>query len=321
MLKKWIQGLSLLALSSAASAAGLTLPPLAAGLGAVSKTVPAAAGVPARAPFAVIVDSRSAAVFDENRLYDILAQFDVVYAGEKHDEALHHEIQAAVLKGLHARRPDLIVGLEMLDITQQETLDRYLDGSLAEGEFAAFWKQAWGFDFALYRPILHYAKSRGVAVRALNAPRAVISQVARGGLDSLGPEQRAQIPPVIRPIRDPRYLEYVRKAFEGHGPLPPERLRRMLQAQAVWNETMAANALRAAAGGAPVLVIAGSGHMVFGAGIAESLRTRSTVSQRVVLPYPQDGEQRALRELLRELRRPDSAERGQADFFWLLPAP
>ncbi len=318
MLKRCILGLLCLSLCSSVSAAGLSLPSLAVGLGAAPKIRPVQA-VPQAAPFAVIFDSRTAGVLTEAELFDVLAEFDVIHVGEKHDEALHHKVQASVLAGLHARRPDLVVGLEMLDITQQDTLDAYLDGSMSESEFAEFWKKAWGFDFAIYRPILDYAKSNGVPVRALNAPRAVVSQVARGGLDSLTPEQRALIPANVVKSEDPRYVEFLRKSFEGHGPMPPEVLEKMMLAQAVWNETMGNSVARAAEGGRPVLVVAGTGHMIFGGGIPESVRRRAPLSQKVVLPYPQDGEQVPLRDLLRELRKPGSGDRSQGDFFWLLP--
>ncbi len=302
------------------------------------------------APTGVILSSRTAGVLTESAFYDELSAFDIVYVGEKHDEPLHHRIQAAVLSGLHARRPGLVVGIEMLDVTQQERLDGYLDGTIPEAEFEKFWNKSWGYSFAIYRPVLAFAKANGVPVRALNAPIGVVRQVARGGLASLTPEQRALIPADIHPMEDARYIEWVKKSFEGHGPksskmvkrmmedapylvwvkeivegqgsMPPERMKRMMEAQTVWNETMADSLLAAAReADGPVLVIAGTGHMIFDAGIAESVRHRAALAQRVVLPYPQSGEQIPLADLLRELRSPGSPERRQGDYFWLLPGP
>lgn len=274
------------------------------------------------APTGVILSSRTAGVLTEPAFYDELSAFDIVYVGEKHDEPLHHRIQAAVLEGLHARRPGLIVGIEMLDVTQQDKLDGYLDGTIPETEFEKFWNKSWGYPFAIYRPILAFAKANGVPVRALNAPIGVVRQVARGGLASLSPEQRALIPAVLHPMEDARYLEWVKKSFEGHGPMPPERMKNMMEAQTVWNETMADSLLWAAREAeGPVLVIAGTGHMIFDAGIVESVRHRAAPAQCVVLPYPQSGEVRSLPDLLRELRRPGSPERREGDYFWLLPGP
>lgn len=310
--------LVLAALPASVHATAFSLPAPAAFF-KLSAPTPVIQGVPKSAPKSVVVAAPSGAVLTESALFDKLASADFVYVGEQHDLALHHRVQAAVLAGLHARRGSVVVGLEMFPAENQDILDDFLSGAISESEFAGHWNRIWGYPYEIYQPIFDFARANRVPVKALNAPRAVISQIARGGIDSLTPEQRAKIPAVINPIRDPRYREYVRRAFEGHGPMPPEQLAKMFEAQAVWNETMAENAMAAADGDGPVLVVAGIGHMMFGAGIAESVGNRASVSQVVVLPYPLDGESRPLSELLRELQTPNSPVIETGDYFWLLP--
>ncbi len=280
--------------------------------------LPAIPALPADGP--VIISSQGAAAAGTAELFEALASAEFVYVGERHDQASHHLTQLEVLKGVRARRPGVCLGLEMLDFTQQATLDQYLSGAMSEADFKAFWQKAWGYSFDIYRPLLDYARREGIAVRALNAPISVVRQVAKGGLSSLSAQQRALIPAVINPIRDPRYLAYVRKSLSEHGPMDPVREARMLEAMAVWNETMADSLLKAAASG-PVVTAVGMGHVLYDAGILESLRGRSSLPQAAVLPYPLDGEELPLAELLRRLREPGSPDLELAGWFWLLPAP
>jgi uncharacterized iron-regulated protein len=272
---------------------------------------------------AVVAVVRQATVVDKNgaqttpdALWTALATARVVYVGEKHDRLEHHLLQLETLKALHARRPDLAVGLEMLSEDQQAPLDDFLAGKTSDEEFAKFWKSAWGFDFSLYRPILDFARDNHIPVRALNAPHAIVSQINRGGLSSLTPEQRKLLPQDIAPIAAGRYRDYIVAAAREHVPdMPQADLDRMLEAMAAWNETMAANLV---AVGRPMLVIAGQGHALFGEGIASCAARRGGGTQAVLMPYPLDGERKPLAQLLSELQFPD--QRAQADFFWLLPA-
>jgi len=290
-------------------------------------TAPAPAPAPvlrgaAATPASAVVADGSGAVLSEAVLFADLASREIILVGERHDQPLHHRVQAAVLDAVASRRPGTILGLEMISFDQQPTLDAFLSGTMTETEFAAFWDKSWGYDFAMYKPIFDSARSRGVRVVGLNTPRALIKAVARGGLASLSPAQRAQLPPTLHPITDPDYLAYVNRALDGHGPLPPGMREHLIEAQMVWNETMAHSLLRALAeGGGPAVVVAGSGHMIYKAGIAESLAHRVAADQRVVLPYPLDGEELPAPDLLRRLRDPAADDRRFADFFWLLPKP
>lgn len=230
-----------------------------------------------------------------------LAAAELVFVGEKHDEVEHHLIQAEALKALHSRRLGLKVGLEMMPFDQQPALDDFISGKMSEADFAVLWKKHWGYDYSLYRPVLGYCLKHKIPLVALNAPRNLIIQIARGGLSSLTPAQRALLPSSIEQSADARYRDYVRASIREHDPdMPPEREARMLEAMAAWNETMGARAAAAAKDG-PLLVIAGHGHLLFKAGIAESAARRAALKRAVVLPFPLDGPKpppQALKELL-----------------------
>ncbi|MCM2303221.1 MAG: ChaN family lipoprotein [Elusimicrobia bacterium] len=220
-----------------------------------------------------------------------LASARIVAVGESHDDAAHHALQAEVLAALAARVP-LTVGLEMVQAEDQAALDAFMSGATSEADFAVWWKTNWGFDFALYKPIFDAARTAGVPVRGLNAPREVVKAVGKKGLAGLTPAERARIPAVILESADARYRKYVLESVSGHG-APPAAIPRMLEAMAVWNETMGENAAKIAAEGRVVLVIAGQGHVLYKAGILESAARRGAGPAQVLLPWsdvPQAGE-------------------------------
>ncbi|MBI4678094.1 MAG: ChaN family lipoprotein [Elusimicrobia bacterium] len=268
----------------------------------------------------VVVASEGAAVVGWEDFASAISRSAVVYAGEQHDQALHHAVQLEVLKEAHRRAGRAVMGIEMVDITRQKVLDDFMAGRMSEDEFALFWKKAWGFAWELYRPLFVYAKESSIPVRALNAPSSVIRNIAKFGLAGLAPEERKLLPERVDPIVEPRYLAYVKKMINGHGQLDPAREARMLEAMAAWNETMGQSVVDVLSKGeGPVVVIAGMGHMLYRAGIGESVSRRAAVRQSFVLPYPLDDTTRPLPELLKELQDPGSEEISMADFFSLNP--
>ncbi|MDE2511069.1 MAG: ChaN family lipoprotein, partial [Elusimicrobia bacterium] len=269
------------AMALAAGLMGWTPPHVAAPLSA-----PAPAPRAANGYTAVVAPTGAAVAWDA--LIDALMPARVIAAGEKHDEASHHLIQARVLDAVAARDGNVVVGLEMVSQDQQGELDGFLSGKTTEQDFAAFWNKAWGYDYAMYKPIFDVARARHLKVVGLNAPIAVAIAVAKKGLAGLTPSERAWLPASVSESADARYRQFVKESLAGHK-LPPEAEARMTQAQAVWNETMGAKAAELAAT-ARVFVIAGQGHMLWRAGIPESAARRGAGPAAVVLPYPLDGE-------------------------------
>ncbi|MFI5349909.1 MAG: ChaN family lipoprotein [Elusimicrobiota bacterium] len=294
---------------------------VAAGIaGWIPSPVPApkAAAAPHAVPAdVVVVASPSGGLADWSAFADGLISARVIAVGEKHDEASHHVIQARVLASLAKRDPSIVVGLEMVSQDQQGALDDYYSGKLSEAEFAAFWKKAWGFDYSIYKPIFDAARANNTKIYGLNAPIALVKAVAKKGLSGLTPEQRAALPSSIQESSDPRYRGFVRDSLSGHG-LPPDAMARMMEAQAVWNETMGAKTAELAAF-SRVLVIAGQGHMLWRAGVPESAARRGAGPAAVVLPYPLDGESLPIPDQLKRLRDRSNGELEMADDFVLIP--
>lgn len=191
----------------------------------------------------------------------------LVCFGESHDDRAHHELQLEVLRAMaDASDAPLMVGMEMFQRPYQQHLDDYVAGRIDEREMLRRTEYfgRWNFDYTLYAPLWRFCRERGIRVVGLNAPRDVVRQIGRQGLDSLDDTQRALIASEID-LTIPSHKERIMGVFSGGiHPMPPERLARMYEAQTTWDETMAesaALALEAAGPDARMLVLAGSYHI------------------------------------------------------------
>ena len=234
----------------------------------------------------------------------------VVYVGERHDRAADHGAQYGILRQLHSEEPSLAIGMEMFQAPFQETLDRWSEGLIDESVLRrdTEYDERWGYDFSLYRPILEFARNRGLEVVALNAPREVAHAVAMSGVDQLDPELAASVPELDLDNAEHRAL--FDEAFDigDHG--AADMVDRYYEAQVLWDETMGARvaeALGRDGGPAKMIVFAGRVHVQRGLGIPDRAAKRGAVPYVVVLPVTES-------ELKSELKRP--AEERSADFFW-----
>lgn len=191
----------------------------------------------------------------------------VVCFGESHDDRDHHLLQLRVLQAMaESDAGPLMLGMEMFQHPYQEPLDRYVAGEIDEAEMLrrTEYFSRWNFDYTLYAPLWRFCREGGIRVVGLNAPRDVVRQIGRQGLDSLDVEQRALIADEID-LTVESHRERILAVFSGGThPMPTERLERMYQAQTTWDETMAesaADALDAAGPTSRMLVLAGSYHI------------------------------------------------------------
>lgn len=172
-----------------------------------------------------------------------LVQADLVYLGESHDVAAHHAAQLAIIASMAKVKPDLAVGIEMFPHHDQDVLDAWVGGSLDEDALRAAFARNWGMAFELYRDIFVFCRERRIPMVALNAPREIVRQVARGGFASLTPEQIGELPPVACVV-DPAYEAFLRRMFGGHHHGHASSFAHFCEAQVVWDTAMAYYAVR-----------------------------------------------------------------------------
>jgi len=69
---------------------------------------------------------------DYETLFVDLAQRDVVFLGEQHDNAIGHAWHRHMLENLHEKRGDVVLSMEMFERDVQPVLDDYLAGRIEE---------------------------------------------------------------------------------------------------------------------------------------------------------------------------------------------
>jgi len=226
---------------------------------------------------------------------------DIVMIGEEHNQAACASAQVQVLGALKKNGLHVNVGMEFLDITQQTYVDRYRNGELNEEDFLK--SINWGgFDFAHYRDqILFPQAALQQELIALNAPRFLTSQIARRGIDSLDPTQRALLPPKFQKGRDSYFERFV--SAIGHIK-NPKLLENYFIAQSVWDDTMAYQATQfmIRKPDSVLVIIVGEFHSQYGGGLPDRIKERGfrgnlwTISQlrnelsTEMGPHPKYGE-------------------------------
>ena len=236
-----------------------------------------------------------------------LAQQDVVLLGEQHDRMDHHRWQLHVIAGLHALRPELVIGLEMLPREAQPELDAWVAGELDEQAFldASGWYRVWGFDPELYLPILHFARLHRVPLKALNVTPELRGRLVEEGWEAVAVEERFGITAPAAALPD--YREQLAAIYAEHpmGNMDESEasLERFIAAQLVWDRAMAVGLAQATHDNALVVGLMGQGHLQYGHGVPYQLDDLGVEAHATLLPWdvtgsecesPPDGLARAL---------------------------
>ncbi|MFQ5844748.1 MAG: ChaN family lipoprotein [Planctomycetota bacterium] len=258
-----------------------------------------------------------------------LARVDVVYVGATHDNAEHHRIQLRILEEMFDRKRLHGIGMEMFQRRFQPALDDYVGGRIDEAELLerTEYRKRWGFDFALYRPILEFARRWRIPIIALNVENEIRRKVSQGGLVAVPDEPRKDLPAIY--TDDPAHRAFVWDIFLkmhqdisekdpklkdlGEAARQRELERRFgnfYLVMCLWDDVMADGVFRwfrTAPRDGQLVVLAGSGHLANRYGIPGRAHRRNGRPHAIVIPVAV-GED------------PPSAEkfaRRYADFVWL----
>jgi len=173
-------------------------------------------------------------------MIDSLENADVLLFGELHNNPISHWLQLEVTKDLN-EKTDLILGAEMFERDNHDSLALYLQDSITKKEFQAA-VRLWGNYDTDYAPLVEFAKENDLPFIATNIPRRYASMVHKkdfAALDSLTAKEKEWIAPL--PIAfDPELPTYknILKMMGDHGsPL-------LVKAQASKDATMAHFILR-----------------------------------------------------------------------------
>lgn len=221
-----------------------------------------------------------------NELLPTAALQQVVLLGEQHDEIAHHRWQLHTLAGLHALRDDMVIGLEMLPRSAQPALDAWIAGELDDNALLeqTQWEEAWGFDAALYMPILAFARMAQIPLIALNIDPGLRQRLVNEGWEGVPADERYAIPPP-QPA-SASYRARLTEVFNQHAMGDaPEALARFIQAQLTWDTAMAQRLAEATESGALAVGLIGLGHVAYNEGVTYQLNALDVNDTLSLLPW------------------------------------
>jgi uncharacterized iron-regulated protein len=238
-----------------------------------------------------VYDSSKAEGIDFEEMVTQLANAEIVFVGEQHDNAPTHRLELAILEGLARHHRAVILSLEMFERDVQPSLNSYLSGHMQEADFLKV-SRPWPAYESNYKPLVAFASENRWPVIAANAPRKYASQVARSGLpeiDSLSTVERSLLASKVACPHDQYFKRFQGQMGSHPGPTGGNSVKsvmsddhalmqRLYAAQCLKDETMAesiANAWSAAPSPKPLVIhFTGAFHSDFRQGTVMRVQQR-----------------------------------------------
>ena len=255
-------------------------------------------------------------ISSKSELFQSFRASQVILLGENHGFRTHRDQHMEILREIRRQGLRVHVALEFFYYPDQIRVDAYRLGQLTEEKFLKEinWGQpsySYYKDQALFPNLLN-----GERTWAINAPRALTSQVARYGLESLNQEFLRLLPPQFTLGRD-SYRKRFHEAMGDH--VSPEAFERYFAAQSIWDDTMAwkLSQIRQRDPQAVIVVIVGEFHTQYGGGLADRLKARGVSS---ILTLSQVNTTGMNIQEMREAIMPHPEYGPRADWIWAAPA-
>jgi uncharacterized iron-regulated protein len=177
------------------------------------------------------------------KMIDALAQADVVFLGEQHDDTVAHKLQLEIFGraiGKYGGERKIALSLEMFERDVQVEVDEYLKDLISEQHFLSS-SRPWGNYKVDYRPLVELAKEKKLPVIAANAPRRYVNMVSRNGRDSLNalsPEAKKWLAPLPYGSATEGYRKKFEALMGGAGDAN-HGITKIMDSQSLWDATMA----------------------------------------------------------------------------------
>lgn len=166
-----------------------------------------------------------------------MANADVLFFGEEHNDTTGHLLEFAILKKLAEKYPAKVaLSMEMFETDCQNVLDEYLGGLIREKNFINE-ARAW-HNYADYRPMIELAKTEHFPLIAANAPARYTNMANRlglVGLEQLNTIGKSYLPPLPIDTATGAYYDKFVQIMGGHGSMAGMQI---YQAQNLWDATM-----------------------------------------------------------------------------------
>ena len=205
--------------------------------------------------------------------------------GESHTSDFNHQVQLKIIKGLVEAGQSVCLALEMFTPAQNQALNDYTSGKINEEEFLeqSDYFNVWGHNYRYYKPIFDYAREKKIKIFGVNIEHKYASKIGRGGIKSLSEEELKNIPAIDTTNIEHRF--FIKVAMQGMDATAPAQFRKMYAAQCLWDAAMGNGAIKVANDNprSNVVLLAGSGHVVYNLGIGKIIKIRSNLSFKSVV--------------------------------------
>ncbi len=190
-----------------------------------------------------IYDTHTKQIITIDKIAAALADADVLFFGEEHNDSAGHYLEAEIFKALHKQYGEMLaLSLEMFETDNQLALNEYLTGFIPEDRFAKD-VRLWS-NYKDYRPLIEYAKQNNIPVIAANPPRRYVNLVSRRGmrsLDSLSKKSKKFLPPLPYDTLSGRYREKFLDVMKGS---PGGGSSNIYYSQSLWDAGMSYSIFR-----------------------------------------------------------------------------
>jgi uncharacterized iron-regulated protein len=245
-----------------------------------------------------------------------MKESEFVYVGEAHNSLPMHDVQSKIIQALYEQDRNLSIGLEMFPVSFQDALNKWSLAILSQEEFIreSRWYVNWNLNFGFYRKIFELAKNNKIPLYALNVPRTIIREIRMKGWEELSADEKKIVPKPDLSYQEHRIL--IRTIFEAteiphqmKGKSLDMAFEGLYRAQSAWDEVMAANALQSRErSGRKMVVLAGSGHLLYNLGINRRAYEKSRLPFKTVICIE-----------VPEGKKSIKIARGLADYAWGIP--
>ena len=254
-------------------------------------------------------DSVSGRLTTPDQIAEACDDVQFLLVGESHATPSHHKAQAELIEALVKRGRFVTVGMEMLTRDNQLYINGLSAGTqtIEEFEVSSNWKTQWGHSYQAYRPVLESIRDHKLELIALNVPRPWVTQASRQGYESFDEFQKKWVPMLDLTNKN---HEMVVSALLGGHPLTMGSSN-MLAGQVTWDTGMAKTALDWQSKWNYkkniMVILAGSGHVMYGQGINYRLnQLGGAKSKSVICVHDKPNRQ---------------VSRGLGDFFFVGEVP
>lgn len=233
---------------------------------------------------------------------------DLVFFGEYHDDPIIHYLQLQLLKELSKTVRNLALGLEMIEWTDADLLEKYVSHTIDEHTFLKNAKSLWTNYSTDYAPMVKWAVDNKIVVFGSNIPRAWASGVYKYGftyLDTIQSELKSKLPPLPIPFEPdlPGYKKML-EMVPGHGG------ENFPKAQAIKDASMAWTIAKKLADGHRVLHLNGAYHTLNFEGIIWYIQQYTSNVKIISITTVRQN----------QIQKLEKEHRGKADFIIVVPS-